>query len=126
MKFPQVSIGQRLLFQGDAYVKVGPLTARRERDGETRLIPRSALVELTRSGAVSGAAEPAVSSEQVSRALAAYEEALRSVLLSPESDADVRLQGRLDAGLGAARRAFGESLAGSDGTPKGSELGAPR
>ena len=118
MKFPQVSIGQRLLFQGEGYVKVGPLTARRERDGETRLIPRSALVELPRAGETflgSGAVP-----DRVSRALAAYEEALRSALLSSDGDSDARrLRGRLDAGLAAARRAFGESLAGSWGLSEG-------
>lgn len=114
MKFPQVPIGQRLWFQGEAHVKVGPLTARRERDGETRLIPRSAVVELPRAGAGGGSAGSEVVPDRVSRALAAYEEALRSALLSSGVDSDARvLRGRLDAGLAAARRAFEESLAGS-------------
>lgn len=120
MKFPQVPIGQRLLFQGEGYVKVGPLTARRERDGETRLIPRSALVELPRAGAGEASVGSGVVPERVSRALAAYEETLRSALLSSDGDLDARrLRGRLDAGLAAARRAFEESLAGSRGRSEG-------
>lgn len=120
MKFPQVPIGQRLLFQGEAYVKVGPLTARRERDGQTRLIPRSALVELPRAGAGGASVASGVVPDRVSRALAAYEEALRSALLPSDGDSDARLlRGHLDAGLAAARRAFEESLAGSRGLPEG-------
>ena len=120
MKFPQVPIGQRLLFQGEGYVKVGPLTARREGDGETRLIPRSALVELPRAGAGKASVGSGVVPDRVSRALAAYEETLRSALLSWDGDSDAqRLRGRLDVGLAAARRAFEESLAGSRGRSEG-------
>jgi hypothetical protein len=33
MKFPQLALGQRFAFQGELYTKIGPMTARRERDG---------------------------------------------------------------------------------------------
>jgi hypothetical protein len=47
--------------------------------------------------------------ERIARALAAYEETLRSVLLST-GDPDARPQRKLEAGLAAARRAFEDCL----------------
>jgi hypothetical protein len=44
MKFTQMPVGQRFAYEGELHVKLGPMTARRERDGEQRLIPRSAAV----------------------------------------------------------------------------------
>jgi hypothetical protein len=44
MKFNQMPVGHRFAYQGELHVKLGPMTARRERDGEQRLIPRSAAV----------------------------------------------------------------------------------
>jgi hypothetical protein len=81
MKFPQVPLGQRFLFQGEPYVKIGPLTARREQDGENRLIPRSALVSFPPPGAstASGTAAPELP-ELVRTALDAYEGSLLSSL----------------------------------------------
>jgi hypothetical protein len=114
MKFPQLPIGQRFLFRGEAFVKAGPLTARREKDGDVRLMPRSALVELPRPPAAGGTVEPEGMPQRLSRALAAYERALRSVLLAPAADLEAHLQGRLDAGLVAGRRAFQDSLAQSE------------
>lgn len=113
MKFTQVPLGQRFLFQGEPFVKIGPLTARRERDGETRLIPRSALITLPQLQGAEPAAEAGVLPDPVSRALAAYESQLRSILLPAGGEADPVLQARLDEGLTAARRAFQETLSGT-------------
>jgi len=44
VKFPQLPVGRRFQYQGETLVKVGPLTACGERGGNTRMIPRSALV----------------------------------------------------------------------------------
>lgn len=119
MKFPQVPLGQGFLFQGEAYVKIGPLTARRERDGENRLIPRSALVSLPRPGDSGAAAEPRTPSEQWWRALDAYEKALRSSLLPDGEEGDRVIEARLDQALSLARRAFQEVLAGTAEPSKG-------
>lgn len=113
MKFPQVPLGQRFLFQGEAYLKIGPLTARRERDGENRLIPRSALVSLPRPGDSGAATGPGTQSEQWWTALDAYEKALRSSLLPDGEEGDQVIEARLDQALSLARRAFQEVLAGT-------------
>ncbi|MGE5154250.1 MAG: hypothetical protein ACM3ST_09560 [Bdellovibrio bacteriovorus] len=113
MKFSQVPLGQRLIYQGEPYVKVGPLTARREQDAETRLIPRSALVSFPPTGfpAVSGVGAPGLP-EPIRKALDAYEGALRSALYPPgEGDGD--LAARLDGVLVIARGAFLDALAGA-------------
>ncbi len=46
MRFPQVPIGQRFIFQGKQYTKNGPLTATEEGSGSQRMVPRSAEVTL--------------------------------------------------------------------------------
>jgi len=114
MKFPQLPIGQRFIFRGQAYVKAGPLTARREQDGDVRLIPRSALVELPQPKGAGDIVEPGNLPQRLSLALAAYEGALRSVLLATDADVDARLHGCLDVGMAAGRRAFQDSLTRSD------------
>lgn len=116
MKFPQLPIGQRFLFQGEPYLKVGPLTARRERDGEDRLIPRSALVALPSPKRPDPVPVTAGLSLRVARALDAYDEALRSVLLASGSG-DACLQGRLDLALAQARDAFQACMAGPEVPP---------
>lgn len=116
MKFPQLPLGQRFLFQGESYVKVGPLTARRERDGENRLIPRSAVVALSSAKGGGASTTPPDAPQRVARALQAYEETLRSALLST-GDPDGGCQGRLEAGLAAARRAFQDCLMEPDESP---------
>lgn len=55
MKFYLVPIGEQFSFQGLAYTKSGPLTASAEIDGKSKMIPRSANVQLLNS------AEPAAS-----------------------------------------------------------------
>lgn len=51
MKFSQVPVGQRFEFQGDVYTKTGPVTARDDRSGRSRMIPRSGEVSLLGAGA---------------------------------------------------------------------------
>lgn len=46
MKFSQLPVGQRFEYEGLLYTKVGPLTAREERSGRQRMIPRSVEVSL--------------------------------------------------------------------------------
>ncbi|VAW93824.1 hypothetical protein MNBD_GAMMA23-748 [hydrothermal vent metagenome] len=49
MKFYLVPIGEQFSFQGLAYTKSGPLTASAELDGKSKMIPRSANVQLLNS-----------------------------------------------------------------------------
>jgi hypothetical protein len=44
VKFPQLAIGQRFSCKGKTYAKTGPLTAREETTGKSRLMMKSALV----------------------------------------------------------------------------------
>lgn len=113
MKFLQVPLGQRFQFQGESYVKIGPLTARRERDGENRLIPRSALVSLPQPGHSGAAAGIGTPSERGWMALDAYEQALRSSLAPHAEDGDRAFEARLDEALRLARHAFKAVLAGT-------------
>lgn len=122
MKFLQIPLGQRFVLQGEVYLKVGPLTARRERDGADRLIPRSALVAPSQAGVTVAVPEVAALTDRLSRALDAYEEALRAVLLPAGGDSDPALREGLARGLAAARRAFEASLADSRGRSEGSEV----
>jgi hypothetical protein len=50
MKFSHVPIGQRFEYEGAYYTKVGPVTARDDRSGRPRMIPRSGEVSLLGAG----------------------------------------------------------------------------
>lgn len=101
MKFPQLPLGQRFVFQGDVYAKIGPMSARRERDGQPRLIPRSAVLAPPES---LQAPDPAAG--HWSAALDAYERELRAVLRIE----DAELADRLDSALRQGRTAFAVAM----------------
>ena len=44
MRFPQLDIGDRFEYQGKIWIKNGPLTAVRQSDGQSAMIPRYASV----------------------------------------------------------------------------------
>jgi hypothetical protein len=103
MKFPLLPLGQRFAYQGDIYAKIGPMTARRERDGEQRLIARSAVIAPAESLAApapagSGPDRP----ERWSDALDAYERELRSGLKPLEEPLALRLELALERARAAA------------------------
>jgi hypothetical protein len=108
MKFAQMPVGQRFAYQGEPHVKLGPMTARRERDGEQRLIPRSAAVlpaeSLTQASRV--AALHRQPGGPCSVALDAYE---RELLAGLDALGD-GLAERLAPTLARARDAFIEGL----------------
>lgn len=110
MKFPQLPIGQPFHYQGESYVKSGPLTARRRRDGAERLIPRSALVQPLGSDRADAASERRLLWGPVFKALDAYEAQLRATLCPVGVGADLLQRERLETGLAVARRAFQEAL----------------
>lgn len=47
MKFPQLKIGERFVYQGETYTKNGPLTAIHAESGKQKMFNRSVTVELT-------------------------------------------------------------------------------
>lgn len=108
MKFTQIPVGQRFSYQGEALVKVGPMTACNEGGGNTRLIPRAAVV------AAIGAAEvpaPQASTrldvEEIDAALARFEARWRAALAGLDAAAQrqmepalVSAQQELRVGLG--------------------------
>jgi hypothetical protein len=105
MKFSQIHPGQRFLYEGDRYLKVGPLTACREPQGKTRLIPRSAVVSPVDPGGgtpAPGAGVPV----WLSSALDAYEQTLRALILPAGCESDGEHSVRLELALDAARQAF--------------------
>ncbi len=110
MKFSQMPLGRRFLYQGDRYVKVGPLTACWEGTAETRLIPRSAAVSPVEEGGERAPAQSAKAPGWLSTALDGYEQALRAVLLPPGSEPHPDLGARLESALAVARLAFYEEV----------------
>ena len=75
MKFHEISIGQRFDFEGDAYVKTGPVMASRERDGARRLMRRSSQVTLSAEETCAESVEAETSAEVLprERVLTAFE-----------------------------------------------------
>jgi hypothetical protein len=105
MKFSQIPLGQRFIYEGDQYLKVGPLTACREPQGQTRLIPRSAVVSPVHPGGGTPAPSAGVPA-WLSSALDAYEQTLRSRFLPAGCESDPEHSARLELALVAARQAF--------------------
>lgn len=69
MKLQHLAIGDRFEYDGDVYVKTGPLTAASEKGGQ-RVIPRSAFLRPVE--AVAGAPEVAVSNLERRQVTAAF------------------------------------------------------
>ena len=107
MKFPQLPIGQAFSYQGEGYVKTGPVTGRNLATGAQRMIPRSALVEPQQA-----AAEPA---QKVPRSLdpdavLSALDALEARLQARIATLDPKLEEELSALMTEARRLFLVSL----------------
>lgn len=97
MKFTQISIGQPFRYQGETLVKVGPMTACNEGGGNTRLIPRSAVV--TAIGATKDLAPGAPThpdARQIDVALARFEARWRTALAGLDAAAQGQLGQELD------------------------------
>ena len=108
MKFPQLPLGQRFEYQGETLVKVGVLTACNERGGNTRLIPRSAVVApVADQTRVAATALPApLAPERVQSALQRFEARWRSVLL----DLDAATRERAEQMLTSAQAELHDAL----------------
>jgi hypothetical protein len=105
MRFSQVPVGQRFEYEGAFYTKVGPVTARDDRSGRQRMIPRSAEVVLLGAGPVApvAASPAALDSERVRAAFEAYHAAAERALGARDS-------GEAKAMLAAARAEFFATL----------------
>ncbi|HYN77172.1 MAG TPA: hypothetical protein VES73_05205 [Lamprocystis sp. (in: g-proteobacteria)] len=108
MKFPNLALGQRFVFQDERYTKTGPMTASRDSDGVQRMILRSAAVvplDAATLGPPTQAGVPDAEPPWLA-ALDAYEQELRDGL----GRLDATLAGRLVAAMAAARAAFNANL----------------
>ncbi len=106
MKFPLLPVGQHFQYQGETLVKIGAMTACNERGGNTRLIPRSAVVvPITDQIALAGASAP-LAAERVDAALRGFETKWRGVL----NDLDETVRSRLDQALTSAHTELRDAL----------------
>lgn len=78
-KFPSLAIGQRFSWRGRQYVKTSPLLGRAEDDGQSQMIPRSAVVELVEGSA------PAPTAAAPHPGLVALEDFHKAVLAGVET-----------------------------------------
>ena len=105
MKFPQLPIGGRFEYQGETLVKIGPMTACSAGGGESRLIPRSAVVIPTGTPAVTPPATP-LTPALVQEALVTCEGRWRTAIAGLDAASRVTLE----VALAAAQRELAERL----------------
>lgn len=105
MKFPLLPLGARFQFQGRVYVKTGPLLGTPEDGGETRVIPRWAVLQPVGEAARPAAPPPADQPLEAAQVMAAFDEYhARCVQLLADAPVERR------QALEEARRAFLERL----------------
>ena len=105
MKFPQLPIGEHFEYQGQTLVKIGPMTACNASGGESRLIPRSALVIPAGMPAAEPPA-PALTPALVQEALVACEGRWRTAIAGLDESCRVVVE----AALVAAQRELAERI----------------
>ncbi len=106
MKFPQLPLGQRFEYQGEILVKVGAMTACNERGGNTRLIPRSAVVAPLAAQTGPTAASATLATERLQSALIGFETRWRGLL----EDLDEATRGRVEEAMTNAHAELQEAL----------------
>jgi hypothetical protein len=106
VKFPQLPIGERFEYQGETLVKIGPMTACNDCGGDSRLIPRSAVVIPTGAPTATPPTVPTLTQALVREALATWDERWRTAI----GGLDEATQVALEAALVAARREFADRL----------------
>ena len=94
MKFSELEIGRRFEYAGRAYVKAGPVAAREEESGKSRMIPRSAVLRPLDEPPVcrTTRAQPPDRSAVMANFERFYEECLSILSAAPDSEARARLQ----------------------------------
>lgn len=99
MKFPRLPVGQRFRWRGATFRKDGPLTARSDSDGSSRMIPRSAMVEVLdgTAQATHTAPAPALSGAVVDDALQDMVEHLMRAADTLGDDAAASMRAAIEA-----------------------------
>jgi len=110
-KFTLLAIGESFEFQGEHYLKSGPLTARHLTDNSQRMIPRSALVTpLGKTAPTAAETTPRqLPAEQVLEAFEHYHKGCREWLQMTE-EVDASLAEKIREAMQAARQRFLDEL----------------
>lgn len=109
-KFPALAIGQRFTWRGRAFVKTGPLLACAEDNGQSQMIPRSAVVEV----AEQAAAKPAPDADPARRALELLHQAALAGVETLAAEATTKTVVRVRHELDTAYQHALKSLDGKD------------
>jgi hypothetical protein len=123
MKFNLLAVGQRFELDGETYIKISPLVAEQQKNGQRKLIRKAADVTPTDE---TRAAQPAprtdaISAQRLVQALDVYEAALSAQL--QEAVMDTLDDQTWRQALAQARRIFLQQLELPDNSASGSETG---
>ena len=113
MKFYLVPVGEVFIFQGENFTKSGPLTASAEVDGKTRMIPRSANVQLLNvmePDAEKQEKEKLISSTDALNAAKQYHQACMSELENIQKELTPQLYDKLLENINTAYQNFKNSI----------------
>ena len=108
-KFTLLAVGESFRYQGEEYSKTGPLTASRSANGQSRMIPRHALVETV--GEVTTPATPAetlpeLAGAQVREAFESYHAGCLEWLRLAEQELSAETSMRIREALRQAEQRF--------------------
>ena len=109
-KFPALTIGQRFTWRGRAFVKTSPLLACAEDTGQSQMIPRSAVVEVTEQTV----AQAAPDADPARRALELLHQTALAGVETLATEATTKTVARVRRELDAAYRRALKSLDGKD------------
>lgn len=109
-KFPALTIGQRFIWRGRAFVKTSPLLACAEDDGKSQMIPRSAVVEV----AGQAAAQAAPATDPARRALELLHQAALAGVETLAEEATAKTVTRVRRELDSAYKRAMKSLDSKD------------
>lgn len=102
MKFPQLKIGERFVYQGEIYTKNGPLTAIHAASGKQKMLNRSVTVELAGAGDIAPSPK-----KKVDSVAAFYElvmESIDSLEADPSEETFQRVRRLLEDAANEAKR----------------------
>ena len=108
-KFTLLAVGETFRYQGEEYSKTGPLTAARLTNGQSRMIPRHALVETSgeRTTPAAPATElPELAGAQVREAFEHYHAGCLEWLRLAEQELSPETATRIREALEQARERF--------------------
>ena len=112
LKFGQLPTGKRFRYRDESYQKDSPLQARRESDGTTKLIPRSAVITPLDTEGVPITERPMrIERTHVERALKALETELTTAIARTEPALDADQQRQLQTAIALSYACFIKRLA---------------